>query len=116
VSPAPQITLKGAVEIDGNPLFAPIDLHVPAGQWTCLLGASGVGKTTLLRLIAGLEDVATLRGHISAADAQPLAPRVALMAQSDLLMPWLNVTENILLGARLRGGKAAAADVKRLAH
>ena len=100
---APSIRFMGSVEIDGKVLFAPITLDSPAAEWTCLLGASGVGKTTILRLLAGLEDVACLRGEISASDARPIPDRVALMAQSDLLLPWLSARENVLLGARLRG-------------
>jgi ABC-type nitrate/sulfonate/bicarbonate transport system ATPase subunit len=69
----------------------------PAG-WTCLLGPSGVGKTTLLRLLAGLETHGTFDGRI-----QRRAMPAAYMAQQDLLMPWLDVTGNVTLGARLRG-------------
>jgi len=84
-----------------GPLFENLSLVLPAGQWTCLLGASGVGKTTLLRLLAGLELIAT--GAIEASDGRPLAGRIAYMAQQDLLLPWLNVLDNLCLGARLRG-------------
>ena len=100
---APTIRFKGHVEIERTALFAPITLDIPATEWTCLLGASGVGKTTILRLLAGLEDVASLLGEISASDALPIPDRVALMAQSDLLLPWLTARENVILGARVRG-------------
>ena len=103
MSTPPALTFKGSARIGGQALFEPVDLHVPAGRWTCLLGASGVGKTTLLRLIAGIEETAQLDGRITASDGLPLPRRIALMAQSDLLMPWLDATENTLLGARLRG-------------
>jgi len=100
---APALDIAGAVRMGGAPLFAPVQIHVPAGHWTCLLGASGVGKTTLLRLIAGLERTADLDGHIAPSDSRPAEGRIALMAQTDLLMPWLSALENVLLGARLRG-------------
>ncbi|MEQ8895608.1 MAG: ATP-binding cassette domain-containing protein [Roseovarius sp.] len=90
--------LAGAVEI-----LAPVELRVPAGQWTCLLGASGVGKSTLLQCFAGLGDGLVLDGTAGATDGRALAGRVAMMAQADLLMPWLSVRENVMLGARLRG-------------
>lgn len=86
----------------GVPLFRSLDLRLEPGTWTCLLGPSGVGKTTLLRLVAGLAPPeSTVR--ITADDGQPLAGRVAYMAQQDLLMPWLSVLDNVLIGARLRG-------------
>ncbi len=103
---APALAFAGSVSMRGHGLFPPVNIHVPAGRWTCLLGASGVGKTTLLKLIAGLEATARHDGTITASDALPLTGRIALMAQSDLLMPWLSAIDNVLLGARLRGEKA----------
>jgi putative hydroxymethylpyrimidine transport system ATP-binding protein len=84
------------------PLFDELDFTLAAGQWTCLLGPSGVGKTTLLRLIAGLEDGAA-GTRIATSDGRPLAGRVAWMGQQDLLLPWLSAADNALLGGRLRG-------------
>lgn len=100
---APAIHVRGAHHIDGVRLFGPIDVTLPAGQWTCVLGRSGVGKSTLLRLIAGLACAGEFDGHITARDRATLKDRVSVMAQSDLLLPWLSVLENTVLGARLRG-------------
>ena len=103
VTLAPTIQLNGTHYIDETRLFGPIDLTVTSGQWTCLLGKSGVGKSTLLRLIAGLSCAGIFDGKISVSDAAPLKGRISMMAQSDLLLPWLTVFENTVLGARLRG-------------
>ena len=84
------------------PLFDDLDITLPAGQWTCLLGPSGVGKTTLLRLIAGLEPGAA-GTRIVTSDGLPLAGRVAWMGQQDLLLPWLSAVDNAVLGPQLRG-------------
>ena len=71
----------------GAALFDDLDFTLPAGRWTSLLGPSGVGKTTLLRLIAGLAENAI--GHdVACDDGEPLTGRVAYMAQQDLLLPW----------------------------
>ncbi|MDS9466850.1 ATP-binding cassette domain-containing protein [Paracoccus sp. MBLB3053] len=78
-------------------LFAPVDLRLDQGGWTCLLGPSGVGKSTILRLIAGLETGARFEGEV--ATDRP----VALMSQDPGLITWLDVTGNVTLGARLRG-------------
>ncbi|MEM6678643.1 MAG: ABC transporter ATP-binding protein [Pseudomonadota bacterium] len=80
-----------------------IDLALAPGEWSCLLGPSGIGKSTLLRLIAGLPAGGRLEGRIAASDGRPLEGRLAYMAQSDLLVPWLDVLGNVTLGARLRG-------------
>ncbi len=105
MTPAPDLTVNGRANIGNAPLFAPLTLTLGAGQWTCLLGGSGVGKTTVLRLIAGLETGAAFTGEITASDAQPVTDRVAYMAQDDLLLPWATVAQNVSLGARLRGEK-----------
>ncbi|WP_209506926.1 MULTISPECIES: ATP-binding cassette domain-containing protein [unclassified Ruegeria] len=105
MTPAPDLTISGTATIDGAILFAPLTLTLDAGAWTCLLGGSGVGKTTVLRLIAGLETGAEFSGRITASDGQPVSDRVAYMAQDDLLLPWASVAQNVSLGARLRGEK-----------
>lgn len=90
-------------------LFENLRFRLEAGRWTCLLGPSGVGKTTLLRLIAGLEPGAL----VATGDGRPLKGRVALMAQQDLLLPWLSAQGNVLLGQRLRGRRVGAAERER---
>jgi putative hydroxymethylpyrimidine transport system ATP-binding protein len=99
---APGVRVRGArLAFDGVQLFDRLDLDLAGGQITCLLGPSGVGKTSLLRLIAGLADAA--EGRVSDPDGQPLDGRLAYMAQQDLLLPWLSARANVLLGPRLRG-------------
>lgn len=98
----PGITLTGQHRIDGEVLFD-ADLHLPGGRWTCLLGPSGVGKSTILRLVLGLETGGQFEGTIAATDEYSLTGRISYMAQSDLLLPWLSVLENTCVGARLRG-------------
>jgi putative hydroxymethylpyrimidine transport system ATP-binding protein len=103
VKDAPSLLLKGSAAFDGTPLFADLSFTAPGGCWTCLLGPSGVGKSTILRLLAGLAEGATFTGRMQAGDGGPLQGRIALMAQDDLLLPWLTVEANVTLGARLRG-------------
>lgn len=103
MSTSTSITLKGSYRIAGKVLFDGVDLPIPAGRWSCLLGRSGVGKSTILRLILGLETAGQFDGTIKAGDNKPIKGRASYMAQSDLLLPWLSLRENVLLGARLRG-------------
>ncbi len=96
------VSVKGAsLRYAGASLFHGLDFTLPAGQWTCLLGPSGVGKSSLLRLIAGL--VVADHGEVVCSDRLPLGPRLAWMGQQDDLLPWLTVQANATLGARLRG-------------
>lgn len=103
MKPAPSISLAGSYAINGAHLFGPLTIDIPAEQWTCLLGASGIGKSTVLRLILDLKTAGVFSGNIVASDGEALTERISYMAQSDLLLPWLNVVENVILGARLRG-------------
>ncbi|MEO9631806.1 MAG: ATP-binding cassette domain-containing protein [Sulfitobacter sp.] len=103
---APAIHLSGALQGAAAPLIDSFDITFRAGQWNVLLGPSGVGKTSLLRLLAGLPSAARLNGRIEADDDRPLAPRVALMAQDDQLLPWASAMENVTIPARLRGARA----------
>lgn len=86
----------------GLTLFDGLDLDLRAGHITCLLGPSGIGKSSLLRLLAGLTPPG-VSGDLRGGDGRPLNGRVAYMAQQDLLLPWLNVLDNVTLGSRLRG-------------
>ncbi len=98
---APTVRVRGAsLRYAGRMLFDGLDLELPPGQVTCLLGPSGVGKSTLLRIIAGLAPEAT--ASVSDGQGRPLAGRIAYMAQQDLLLPWLPALDNVLLGSRLR--------------
>lgn len=95
---------RARVAFDGQDIFHDIDLTLSVGGFTCLLGPSGVGKSTLLRYLAGLVD-GDVSGDIACSDGHPLSHRVAYMAQQDLLLPWRSVHENVVLGAVLRGEK-----------
>ena len=104
VSAAPPLFVRHARIAFGDRVVASdLTLEFAAGRTTCLLGRSGVGKTSLLRWLAGLLPD-TGRGAELGAER---GKAVAYMAQSDLLLPWLSVLDNVLLGYRLRGNAAA---------
>jgi putative hydroxymethylpyrimidine transport system ATP-binding protein len=100
---APSVRITGKAESDGSLLFDVSEMHIGAGEWTCLLGPSGVGKSTLLRLLAGLDTHVTFSGSIEASGGTDLSQCVSYMAQSDLLLPWASISANISLGSTLRG-------------
>lgn len=95
--------LKGDLWMGDAPLIRNLALDMPAGRWSCLLGRSGVGKSTIARLITGLPGPHRLKGALTAADGQPLPGRVAMMAQAGQLLPWADLVRNVTIGTRLRG-------------
>lgn len=73
------------------------------GELTCLLGSSGCGKTTVLRLVAGLDRPTC--GQVLIDDLPVTGPRkdVGFISQDHDLLPWRRVWENVALGLELRG-------------
>jgi putative hydroxymethylpyrimidine transport system ATP-binding protein len=102
VSSSPTGFLRSAeLRFDGATLFGGLDFDLPGGRWTCLLGPSGVGKSSLLRLLAGLLPLTPP----SSIEWSANPGRISLLAQQDMLLPWLSVLDNALLGPRLRGDR-----------
>ena len=91
-----------------------VSLTVADGEFMVLLGPSGCGKTTLLRSIAGLEQIDGGRIVIGDRDVTDLPPRrrdIAMVFQSYAVFPHMTVFENIAFGLRMQ--KAAKADIQR---
>ncbi|MEU0967942.1 ABC transporter ATP-binding protein [Streptomyces sp. NPDC005917] len=93
----------------------PMDLTVPQGSFFALLGASGCGKTTTLRMIAGLEEPTSGTVHLGDQDVTHLPPHkrpVNTVFQSYALFPHLDIFENIAFGLRRRGIKSVKKQVE----
>ncbi len=101
-----QLELIGVVQRYGNHTVVDgVDLRLESGQIACLLGPSGCGKTTLLRCIAGFEDIAggeiRLHGKVVSSAGHRLAPekrRIGMVFQDYALFPHLTVEENVAFG------------------
>ncbi|GFH35424.1 ABC transporter ATP-binding protein [Streptomyces pacificus] len=95
----------------------PLDLTVPEGSFFALLGASGCGKTTTLRMIAGLEDPTTGSVFLGGRDVTGLPPYkrpVNTVFQSYALFPHLTIQENVAFGLRRRGIKSVQKQVDEM--
>ncbi|GHF24045.1 ABC transporter ATP-binding protein [Streptomyces griseoluteus] len=95
----------------------PLDLTVPQGSFFALLGASGCGKTTTLRMIAGLEEPTSGTVHLGDLDVTGLPPYkrpVNTVFQSYALFPHLDIFENVAFGLRRRGIKSVKKQVEEM--
>ena len=101
-----QLELKGVIQRYGRQTIVDgVDFRLESGQIACLLGPSGCGKTTLLRCIAGFEEIAggeiLLHGETVSRAGQRLAPekrRIGMVFQDYALFPHLTIEQNVAFG------------------
>jgi multiple sugar transport system ATP-binding protein len=111
------IAVDGLTKVFDNSAtaVAGLDFQVGDGEFVALLGPTGCGKTTALRLIAGLERPTTGSVSLGGRDATGLPPsarRVAMVFQDGALYPHLNVRDNISFPLRMGSGSAVADAVR----
>ena len=94
-----------ALHVNNKPLFEGVNFTPTKNKWSVILGKSGVGKTTLIRILAGLETFGDVTGEISAPAS------IAWMGQKDLLFEWKSILDNVLLPISLIS-KPSLADIK----
>ena len=82
----------------GEPLFRDIDLDVRPGEIVAVLGASGCGKSSLLRVLAALASPSAGEVRFDGRRLAEPHPRVALLFQQPSLLPWLDVERNVAFG------------------
>jgi ABC-type branched-subunit amino acid transport system ATPase component len=85
-----------------------LDLTVPSGEFLSMLGPSGSGKTTVLRMLAGFEDVTTGTITLSGRDVTSVPPNernVNTVFQDYALFPHMTIAQNVGYGLRQRKGK-----------
>ncbi|MCB0937111.1 MAG: ATP-binding cassette domain-containing protein, partial [Mycobacterium sp.] len=103
-----------AKSFDGVAAVTDINLDIPAGQFYSLLGASGCGKTTILRMIAGFEKPDAGRIELDGRDVAPDPPHkrpVNTVFQSYALFPFMTVWDNVAFGLRYQ--KVGKQETKR---
>lgn len=91
--------VSGAGEVRA---LGPVSLELDPGRFLCVLGPTGCGKTTLLRIIAGLEPPGS--GLVEVLGGPPaVTRRIGYVFQQAALFPWLSVTANVEFPLRARG-------------
>ncbi|KRK91177.1 ABC transporter ATP-binding protein [Companilactobacillus futsaii] len=85
-----------------------VSLDIKQGEFIALVGMSGGGKSTLLRLIAGLEKPTSGSVQINSTDTKSL---IQVMFQEDRLLPWMSVLDNLSFGSKDKNTKAHAKEL-----
>ncbi len=85
-----------------KPVFADVSFALDKGEFVCIIGHSGCGKTTILNVLAGLDTATT--GYVFMAGREVSGPSLdrGVVFQSHALMPWLTVRQNIAFAVKSR--------------
>jgi len=102
-SAPPFLKIEGlAKTYPGNtePVFDGINIDIARGEFVCIIGHSGCGKTTILNVLAGLESASS--GHVFMDGREVAGPSLerGVVFQGHALMPWLTVRQNIAFAVR----------------
>lgn len=77
-----------------------LDLKISRGEFVSIIGHSGCGKTTLLTMIAGLNDITAGQIAVNELPIKGPGPDRGVIFQSPSLLPWMTTLENVMLGVR----------------
>lgn len=83
-----------------------VNLNLPSSQYCCLLGPSGCGKTSLLRMIAGHEEITegdVILDNVNISDTPPAQRSTSMMFQNYALFPHLKVIDNVAFALKISG-------------
>lgn len=118
-TPVKEPAMSGYLKIEGlskaynpaKPVFADVNFEIGKGEFVCIIGHSGCGKTTILNVLAGL-DTAT-SGNVFMDGREVIGPSLerGVVFQSHALMPWLTVRQNIAFAVKSRWPDWSAAQV-----
>jgi nitrate/nitrite transport system ATP-binding protein len=88
--------------VPAKPVFADVSFSLTRGEFVCIIGHSGCGKTTILNVLAGLDTAST--GNVFMDGREVIGPSLerGVVFQSHALMPWLTVRQNIAFAVKSR--------------
>jgi ABC-type nitrate/sulfonate/bicarbonate transport system ATPase subunit len=83
--------------------LGPLSLNIYSGEFLCVLGESGCGKTSLLRILSGLENPTKGSAKLFGSNIEKPTKQIGIVFQQPNLLPWLTVEDNLALSFKIRG-------------
>ncbi len=114
---APAIELRGVTKRFTTPsgsvytALKDLDLEVAPGEFCAIVGPTGCGKSTTLTLVSGLERPSLGTVTVHDEPVSGITPGVGFVFQTDAVLPWKSVLDNVAIGPRFRGTPKAKANV-----
>jgi NitT/TauT family transport system ATP-binding protein len=100
---------------DGTQVLSDISLSIRQGAFVVLVGASGIGKSTLLRVIGGLLSATSGEVLLDGEPPEQAKAPIGIVFQKDNLMPWRTAYENVRLPLELRGERGRSVEKRVMA-
>ncbi|NBW46880.1 MAG: ABC transporter ATP-binding protein [Betaproteobacteria bacterium] len=96
-----------------EPVFDQVNFDIARGEFVCIIGHSGCGKTTILNVLAGLEEAS--QGTVIMDNREVYGPSLerGVVFQSHALMPWLTVRQNVAFAVKSRWPQWSAAQLNQ---
>ena len=113
---APAIELRGVTKRFTTPsgsvytALKDLDLEVAPGEFCAIVGPTGCGKSTTLTLVSGLERPSLGTVAVHGEPVSGITPGVGFVFQTDAVLPWKSVLDNVAIGPRFRGTPKAEAN------
>ena len=106
-----KIEKLGKAYLADKPVFADVSFTLDKGEFVCIIGHSGCGKTTILNVLAGLDTASS--GHVFMDGREVAGPSLerGVVFQGHALMPWLTVRQNIAFAVKSRWPEWPAAKI-----
>ena len=94
-----------------RPVFSEVSFSLARGEFVCIIGHSGCGKTTILNVLAGLDQASSGYAYMDGREIAGPSLERGVVFQSHALMPWLTVRQNIAFAVKSRWPEWSAAKV-----
>ena len=98
-----------SVEFEGKKIIEDISIDLNKGELVCILGTSGVGKTTLFNVISGLISPTSGEVFLDGKNILESSGKISYMLQKDLLLPFKTIIDNVSLPLVIKGVKKSEA-------